>query len=360
MKRKSLVVSLICLMMSIAMAGSLGAKSYKYQDLTLQGLWLNPGNPDYDSINAINDSGWIVGSFNQLGPVISIIHPFVWRPGLGKTTLLWGEDGYANGINNAGKIVGDYMGLSPCLWTDPSQGPTYLYGWTNGGHAAGINDGGQIAGDMVFGSSGVYIHAARWDLPQQAAADLGTLGGNTSSGKCINNAKWVAGVADTTALQSHACLWEPGQPPKDLVTLPAGGYFSSANAINNQGNVVGKADLTPGLGTGHGFYWDHQTGVAHNICPQDYESNALGISEANEVVGYVTPNPSKSQLFFWTPSGGQKDLKKLVVNLPAGVTLWTAAISPNGRYITGFASNGHPYLLTAIRRLSSLNLLLLD
>jgi uncharacterized membrane protein len=362
MKRKLLLVLVMCLAMCGTRAGSLEAKLYIYQDLTLHGLPLNGGGSTPAHINAINDSGWIVGSYCP-----DFYQPFVWRPGLGMTTLQMGPSnvrGEAHGVNNAGQIVGEVflsavtgMGHWPILWLDPSQAPTLLngfYAWEPSPYpdtdtpARGINDSGQIAGDMFFDIA-AHLHGARWVTPPQMPIDLVTLGGDTSSGRGINNANQVAGTATTALGQNRACLWVPGQPPKgDLVTLPQYGYFSYGNAINNQGNVVGKADLTPGLGTGHAFFWNHNTGVAEDICPQDYESDPAGISDANEVVGYVGPNTPKSQVFFWTPSGGLKDLNKLVVNLPAGVTLQNVkAISRNGRYITGFDSNWHPYLLTA-------------
>ena len=54
------------------------------------------------------------------------------------------------------------------------------------------------------------------------------------------------------------------------------------------------------------------------------------------------------RVFYWTPGSARKDLNQMVVNLPPGVTLSSAeAISRNGRYITGFDSQGHAYLLTA-------------
>ena len=71
--------------------------------------------------------------------------------------------------------------------------------------------------------------------------------------------------------------------------------------------------------------------------------------------------PSYSAAYwYWTPTGGRKDLNQLVVNLPGGVTLNNvSAISPRG-LITGFDSRGHPYLLTPLTGSTSVELLLLD
>ena len=251
----------------------------------------------------------------------------------------------------------------PCVWTTPSDNPTNLFvdDATKDSNAAGINDSGQIVGDLFFNAS-ASVHAARWVNPPDAPINLVPLGGSTKTGtgKSINNANQVAGTAKNLSNYDRACLWVPGGVPLELVTLPPRGYFSYGNAINNQGNVVGKADYTPGFGTGHAFYWDSDTGVAQDICPTDYESDPAGISDANEVVGYVfSMTTPKSPVFYWTPNGGQKDLNQMVVNLPAGVTLQTAnAISRKG-FITGWDSQGHPYLLTPIKSFPSINMLLL-
>lgn len=371
MKRKLLLVLVMCLTMSSAMADSLGAASYKYQDLSLQGLSLTRFGAHPDSLKAINDSGWIVGSYYDAGALVD--RPYVWRPGLGRTGLPLGTNyqGYANGLNNAGKIVGEvYISLStlmphyPCVWTTPAANPTNLYVFdaTKNSNAAGINDSGQIAGDF-YSTGWSKVHGARWVNPADAPVDLNTLGVlGTSTGKSINNANQVAGTAMNTTNQDRACLWVPGhQFPQELI-VPEVGSFSHGNAINNQGNVVGRADYTPGLGIGHAFFWDSQTEVAQDICPTDYESDPAGISDTNVVVGYVLSMvypPIKSQVFYWTP-GGQKDLNQMVVNLPAGVTLQTAnAISRKG-LITGWDSQGHPYLLTPLPASPGIELLLMD
>ena len=372
MKRKLLLVLVMCLTMYSAMAASLWAALYKYQDLSLQGLSLTRFGAHPENLKAINDSCWIVGSYYDAAALVD--RPYVWRPGLGRTGLPLGTNyqGYANGLNNAGKIVGEvYISLStlmphyPCVWTTPAANPTNLWVFdaTKNSNAAGINDSGQIAGDLCFNSAGV-VHGARWVNPPDKPVDLYTLGVlGTSTGKSINNANQVAGTATTIMMQDRACRWVQGELfPQELI-VPAGGSFSYGNAINNQGNVVGKADYTPGLGIGHAFYWDSQTEVAQDICPTDYESDPAGISDANEVVGYVLSMvypPIKSQVFYWTPSGGQKDLNLMVVNLPAGVTLQTAnAISRKG-FITGWDSQGHPYLLTPLPVSPGIDLLLLD
>ena len=366
-----LIMAIVCLSI-LCLAGSLGATTYVYQDLTLQGLTLNPTGSNPDQINAVNDAGWIVGSYYDAG--FLVYRPFVWRPDLGRTTLPLGGGGgymgYANGINNAGQIVGErYTSMStlmphyPCMWPDPLQDPVdlYVFDSTKNSNAFGINTGGFIAGESVFAYSGGYTRGAFWapNSQQTAAGGLLTLGGNTASGRSINNSKLIAGTAANASGQNRACLWVPMLPPQDLIPAPQGGAFGYGVAINDKWNVVGRADLT-GIGIGHAFFWGWDTNKWQDMCPLDYESNPCGISEFNQVAGYVMSQSKATSVFFWTPVDGKKDLNTLVANLPNGVTLKTAAAISRSGLITGFDSNGHPYLLRPIISFSGIDLLLSD
>jgi len=79
--------------------------------------------------------------------------------------------------------------------------------------------------------------------------DLGTLGGPTSQANAINNAGQVVGKADLASGASHAFVWE-NAPMLDLGTL--GGANSSAYAINDNGEIVGSSYLA-GDTTYHAF-----------------------------------------------------------------------------------------------------------
>jgi probable HAF family extracellular repeat protein len=147
---------------------------------------------------------------------------------------LGGDSSFANAINDHGQIVGQYVANAkyhPFLW---HRGTVTLLGDpTVAGAATDINNHG-----LVVGSSG--SHAFSWH--NGIMTDLGTLGGPTSFDSAVNDRGQILGMADTTAGDSHAVLWDQGRTV-DLGALRVGD-------INNRGTVVG---MTDGPDTYHAF-----------------------------------------------------------------------------------------------------------
>ena len=73
--------------------------------------------------------------------------------------------------------------------------------------------------------------------------DLGTLGGNFSVAKGLNDAGQVAGASTTASGDQHAFLWD-GTTMRDLGTL--GGNSSGAWAVNDVGQVAGSSNTASG------------------------------------------------------------------------------------------------------------------
>jgi probable HAF family extracellular repeat protein len=353
-----LVIVVICLT-AFVQATPLGATSYHYQDLNPQGA---PPGATYQ-FAAINDAKQIVGNIFQFTGGKFVAQAFHWDPNKGYTLLKSlgsNTNSQAFSINKQGQIAGMSVNVigyeHACLWTDPAQAPIELGSADdpNPSGAYGINDAG-----LMVGYYGNPEHAYKWTASMQGT-DLGTLGGSTSGATGVNNAGQIVGNAADGNGIIRACIWHPGiQSPQSLgLSAP----LSNANCINNQGNVAGYYSPSGSGADDQAFYWDHQTEtIVSNIPPQLYYNSILGMSDANQVVGWSVQEGFNNQsIIFWNPIRGTQDLNKLVVNLPKGVTIQALyAISPKNGYIAGTDSQGHVCLCTPVVASSGTNLLLL-
>jgi len=228
--------------------------------------------------SAINDNGQIVGvSGNQV---------FIWSNGTMKALRL--PKGYTgncmpNSINISGQVAGTCSNPSANVW--------HAFRWTHGNvtdlgslpgdissYANGINNAGQIVGSGTYisdaANSTVEHHATLWN--NGTLSDLGTIGinllpgYNSSYANAINNKGQVVGRSNVTTLDStgaiadiseHAFLWQSGSMV-DLGALP-GSNISVASAINDNGQVVGTSPLTNSAGVWiqGAFLYDYSNGM---------------------------------------------------------------------------------------------------
>jgi probable HAF family extracellular repeat protein len=305
---------------------------------------------------AINDFAEIVGTADGPGTVISanpsvipnqqcsgLTQPFVWTPmngmqGLG-TVYFGPEQGsvrctipfYGTGVNALGQVVGDTTDWETYqfgfLWTrthgmsllGTSWPPTVVNGVSNTGQIVGQN--GE--------PGGLYIgHGTSWK--SGVTTDLGTLGNGEeslfygSSANGVNDSGQVVGWS-TTAPQPiggcyselcpiHAVLWTPSGAISDLGTL-AGDTVSAASNINFFGQVIGCS--------GTKLVWQGWGRTGGPIA----------------VVG---------RPFIWSARDGMRDLNTLispesgwVLNSVAGINFW-------GQIVGSGTRNGKPhgFLLT--------------
>jgi probable HAF family extracellular repeat protein len=306
--------------------------------------------------SAINDNGDIVGVSLIMGDLD--IRGFLHSNGQMTPLPTLGGDTFANGINNARRIVGDSQtspgGASHGFWSDGAGQPHDI--GTLGGTTSFLFDI-NTAGDMV-GQSDVVEPVLGDDLPRAIlirngqTTQLGTFGGDYSAATAINNKAQVVGYAafppppdPLQAVRNHGFLWENGQM-RDLGTLQ-GDTHSEAYALNENGQVVGTSETA--LGPTHAFLWQNGTMIDLGHLER-ITTFAAGINDAGVIVGdgFVDDTTTHAWVYY---DGAMHDLNDLVFNVEQGWLLTSAAAINNAGSIVGRGViNGeeHAFLATPI------------
>ena len=202
----------------------------------------------------------------------------------------------------------------------------------------GINNSGQVVGNSIVPSSDDFRSHAFRTAPNSAinpaTDDLGTLGGNSSTGYAINDFGQVVGESNKTIYGSNrAFLWNSTSGMQDLGTL--GGDSSSAYSVNNSGQVVGTAktakdDFHAFLYNGHGSLQDLGTLGGNS-------SSAKGINNAAQVVGNAETASGNNHAFLYNGSSPLQDIGTL-----GGQESYANAINESGQ-VVGTAETGATY-----------------
>jgi len=200
-----------------------------------------PGG-SFSVASAINAAGQVVGA----GDVASgVTHAFLWQSG----TMTDLGPGSANGINDAGQVVGT-SGQRAVLW---ENGGMMDLGW---GSASSVNHAGQIVG---YGAAHGETHGFLWY--QGKATDLGTLPNDTYSQAIgINRDGQAVGFSGD---QAHAVLWtlpRIAPPPAnglvlsyDMQTLLPDGTMKDLSGRGNHGTLTGTTDVSGKFGRARHF-----------------------------------------------------------------------------------------------------------
>jgi probable HAF family extracellular repeat protein len=320
---------------------------------------------------SINNLGQIAGSSYSYAEVLNQYYynsqATVWtlnsQTGITTAALTTSD---ANAINNAGQVAGtvssDPYGHGVLLMDNPS--PVTATVWSNGtsqslnslggtqSSALDINDNGQVVG-ISKDSQGTRF-ATLWQ--NGSASALSTPAQRNSSAFAINSNGVVVGTVDNGeySFTTQAVVWNNNV----LSYLNSSGQ-SQAFDINDSNQIVGWSNNLPG-GRQYATLWDN--GVATDLSIVDsFASFANAINNQGTIVGsYITNGFIEEFAVLWE-NGQATKLANLLTN-GDGISLYSAdGINDQGWIVAnGINSNGErrSFLLTPVPEPTNAALLL--
>jgi probable HAF family extracellular repeat protein len=243
----------------------------------------------YGNANGINDAGLVVGT--SFLPNTSGVRATLWN-GTSITDLgtLGGTESQAYGINKSGVIVGYSM--------TRLNKRTRATIWKNGSIKALKDLGGYAAATAISNSGYVVGYAAASDSRHAVVwkrgvlTDLGTgWGTQYAQANGVNNVGVVVGQAPSANGPVHAMKWV-GAAIIDLGTL-GGGDYSWANGVNDVGDIVGASWTEAGCCETHATLWRDGAAIDLNdlIDPSVRDAGWILIeAKAIDRVGHISGN----------------------------------------------------------------------
>lgn len=296
--------------------------------------------------NGINEAGQVVGNSGS--------RPFLWQDGaMTDLTTVAGNKGGASDINEAGQIAGSSTitptsSSHPVIWENGTM-TDLMPGSTDSSTAAAINDAGDVVGSVNY-----YASAFLWK--NGVITDLGQLGGGCASASDINNAGQIVGSSCSPILtqlgfMQHPFIWQNGTMT-DLGLLPDD-EDGGAAAINDLGQIVGSSGRTDPETyetTYRAFLYEN--GVMTALPVPSFDAYAGDINDAGVVVGTMRAGGGFSKWHAWIYADGVvTDLNSLIPS-GSGLHLLYAYAVNNAGQIVGVAYDAqaryHAYLLTPI------------
>jgi probable HAF family extracellular repeat protein len=152
-------------------------------------------------------------------------------------------------------------------------------------------------------------------------------GGDSSEARDINNLDHVTGWATVPGGAQHVFLWKRRDGMSDLGT-PEGTFRAFAEAINDQDEIVGEADLGSFEKL---FYWSRSTGYRILQTLGAVGGYTLDINNAGVIVGSCqVPDTSLFHVVLWPDSlSAPQDLG----TLPGGTIAYAFGINNLGQVV---------------------------
>jgi len=293
--------------------------------------------------NGVNDAGDVVGGFNPFSTAFAILN--------GAATTLAGASGNAEAISNGSpQYVVGFVGLpsQPVRWTIVSGAPSApqnlaVLSDETGGAALGVNDAGAAVG-VAFGN--LFRRAAMWsDAGVQTTVEPPAGRGFVSGeGRDIDNAGHAVFVFFEGGINAEPARGFLRLASGNLVELTplAGDVTTYANGLsevqNNTVYIAGTSKASQFVFRAVRWTVDVTTGNILATEVRSENSHALAVSTDGATVGFLEANAARTPrftAFLWRGN----DL--LALDPPKGARDGIArAVSPSGEFVAGEAAFG--------------------
>ncbi|MCF6324411.1 MAG: hypothetical protein L3J89_08825 [Gammaproteobacteria bacterium] len=224
---------------------------------------LSAYTPSQSQIEDINHQSNVVGTGitpGGAGPQDGLAHGLVSIDGDQDYIGIKYQESRAHALNENNLVTGAILwnDIDDYLSNEPSSLKAYT--WLNGklnvvqdditdssyvSEGFDVNDSNLVVGLMGWRNN---TRAFKWDSPNGSLEDLGTLGGNQSVARSVNNAGTIVGWASTSDGAKHAFVYENGTmyDLNDYASGDSGLVIVDAYSINEVGQILVRASNPSG------------------------------------------------------------------------------------------------------------------
>ena len=293
--------------------------------------------------NGINDAGTIVGSRAEASGLSAAVKWTFTGGAWAATALAVGTGTSAYAINSTGTVVGADNGRAVIWPAAGGSSPLDCATDVGSDRAVAINSSGIVGGSRGEGNG---IGAAVVWVAGKCRVDLiGLPGGTWATVQAIDDAGVLSGYSDEGTHASAAVRWTPGATPNtwNAAEKLLDGSVAGVGGANRAGDIVGGICLggAPPACHTHAMVWPYPGTFTRTDLGTlgGLVSFAYGINSATEVVGMSNTAHNRGTYgFIWSATTGMRALNPFGHDNHSEAYGVTNALADGSRQAVGLSS----------------------